>query len=117
MGDLAAADRHTAALAHETVPDDAAAIVASLVAGANARVAWARGDHAKALSYLEGRRPSVWFQHAVASPFYSQAFERYMRAEMLSALGRADEARDWFQSLVERTPFELIYKSANRLEY
>ncbi|MEE8362331.1 MAG: hypothetical protein V3R71_09240, partial [Gemmatimonadales bacterium] len=117
LGDLATADRHTAALADETVPDDAAAIVASLVAGANARIAWARGNHTKTLSYLEGPRPSIWFQHAVASPFYSQAFERYMRAEALLALGRADEARGWLQSLVERTPFELIYRSVDRLEY
>ncbi len=117
VGDLDAADRHAAALADEPAPDEAAAVVASLVVGANARVAWARGDHTKALVYLEGRRPTVWFQHAVASPFHSQAFERYMRGEMLLALGRADEARGWFESLVERTPFELIYKSAGRLEY
>ncbi len=110
LGDLDAADGHAAALANETVPGDAAAIAASLVASANARIAWARGDHTKALLHLEGRRPAVWFQHAVASPFYSQAFERYMRGEMLLALGRADEARGWFESLVERTPFELVYR-------
>ena len=112
LGDPDAADRSASALAEETVPAEATAVVASLVAGANARVAWARGDHTKALAYLEGRRPAVWFQHAVASPFYSQAFERYMRGEMLVALGRVEEARGWFESLVERTPFELIYRPA-----
>jgi len=117
LGDFDDASHHAAALEDETVPDDAAAVVASLVAGSHARIAWARGDHIKALAILEARRPAVWFQHAVASPFYSQAFERYMRGEVLLALGRADEARGWLESLVERTPFELVYRSAGRLEY
>ena len=116
LGDLDTAGHHAAALEDETVPDDAAAVVASLVAGSHARIALARGDHATALALLEARRPPVWFQHAVASPFYSQAFERYMRGEALLALGRVDEARGWFQSLVERTPFELIYRNATNIE-
>ena len=113
LGDLDTADHYAAALEDETVPEDAAAVVASLIAGAHARVAWARGDHVKALALLEARRPPVWFQHAVASPFYSQAFERYMRGEVLQALGREAEARGWLQGLVERTPFELIYRNAS----
>jgi DNA-binding SARP family transcriptional activator len=113
LGDLDTAGHYAAALEDETVPEDAAAMVSSLIAGAYARVAWARGDHVKALALLEARRPPVWFQHAVASPFYAQAFERYMRGEVLQALGREAEARGWLQSLVERTPFELIYRSAS----
>ena len=40
---------------------------------------------------------------------YAQAFERFMRAELLSALGRDDQARGWRLSIAERSPYEVIY--------
>ena len=87
---------------------DIAIQIADALAAAHAK---ARGDVAAALARLDESRPTLWFQQAVASPFYAQAFERYMRAELLAALGREREAAGWFKSLVERTPFELIYQS------
>ena len=47
----------------------------------------------------------------MASPFYAQAFERYMRAELLDALGRDDEARGWREAIAERSPYEIIYRA------
>ena len=51
----------------------------------------------------------AWFLLTVASPFYSQAFERYLRAELLDTLGRGDEAHGWRASIAERSPYEILY--------
>ncbi len=118
LGDWDRAAEHATALQGLDVQDEDRSFVAALVAGTEARIGWARGDAAAALARLDESRPTLWFQQAVASPFYAQAFERYMRAELLAALGREREAAGWFKSLVERTPFELIYQSVvgKRLE-
>ena len=108
--DVDRASRHAAALQDLESRDEDRSFVEALAAGAEARIAWANGDAATALARLDRSRPTLWFQQAVASPFYAQAFERYMRAELLAAEGRQREAVGWFESLVERTPFELIYQ-------
>jgi tetratricopeptide (TPR) repeat protein len=84
--------------------------VRTLAAGVRARVAWGAGNLSDALQQLEANRPDVWFQRTVTSPFYGQIFERFMRAELLLALGRHAEAASWYRALVERSPFELPYR-------
>ena len=54
---------------------------------------WSAGNPAAALTELESGRSEAWFQLTVASPFYSQAFERFMRAELLEELGRKRRRR------------------------
>ena len=110
LGDLDGASSHIASLQDLESRDEDRSFVEALAAGAEARVAWIRGDAATALARLDRSRPTLWFQQAVASPFYAQAFERYMRAELLVMEARHGEAVGWFKSLVERTPFELIYQ-------
>lgn len=51
----------------------------------------------------------MWYQLTIMSPFYSGAYERYMRAELLRETGRYDEALAWYRTLGESSPFELIY--------
>jgi hypothetical protein len=58
---------------------------------------------------LEQGRLDVWFQYAVASPFYAGTFERFLRAELLAEIGRLPEALRWWGAIAERSPFELPF--------
>ena len=66
---------------------------------------------AEALAVLEQGRLDVWFQYAVSSPFYAGTFERLLRADLLATAGRIPEAIRWWESIAERTPFELPFQA------
>jgi DNA-binding SARP family transcriptional activator len=109
LADAAAAGAHAAALEQLAPAPGAEGLSEHLARGARARVLWLEGRIGEALATLEGGRSEAWFLLTEASPFYAQAFERYMRAELLDALGRDDEARGWRESIAERSPYEIIY--------
>jgi tetratricopeptide (TPR) repeat protein len=77
----------------------------------------ARAEHRseEALHLLEQSWPQLWFQLTVASPFFSLASHRFLRAELLREMGRLDEAAGWYRSIAERSPFELIYAAPARV--
>ncbi|HEX3274462.1 MAG TPA: tetratricopeptide repeat protein, partial [Gemmatimonadales bacterium] len=74
----------------------------------------ARGRPADALARLERARPELWFQLTVASPFFTLASQRFLRAQLLEELGRPAEAAGWYRSMAERSPYELIWRRAAR---
>jgi tetratricopeptide (TPR) repeat protein len=82
---------------------------ASLLVELQAAIARAEGRPEEALRILERSHPRLWFQLTVASPFYSLASQRYLRAELLREVGRLEEAAGWYRSIAERSPYELIY--------
>ncbi|HEU4827967.1 MAG TPA: BTAD domain-containing putative transcriptional regulator, partial [Gemmatimonadales bacterium] len=110
LGDLRSARAHAEALIALTPVPGAEAISHHLTRGALARVLWAEGKPEEALAELGRGQTEAWFLLTVASPFYSQAFERWMRAELLTELGRDDEADGWRDSIAERSPYEIIYR-------
>jgi hypothetical protein len=61
---------------------------------------------------LEGAETDVWFQLAIASPFYAGAYERLLRADLLVELGRPEEARGWLETIAQRSPFETPFVAA-----
>jgi tetratricopeptide (TPR) repeat protein len=77
----------------------------------------ARAEHRldEALRLLQDSKPQLWFQLTVASPFFSLASQRYLRAELLQELGKLEEAAGWYRSIAERSPYELIYAAPARL--
>ena len=107
LPDQAALDAE--ALAELPVPDGATALLQHLGRTLDAEILRARGDTAAALAVLEQGRLDVWFQFAVASPFYAGTFERFLRADLLAAAGRVPEALRWWGAIAERSPFELPY--------
>ena len=111
LGNLPAARAHAEALTALTPVYGAEALSHHLTRGALARVLWAEGRPAEALAELGRAHTEAWFLLTVASPFYSQAFERWMRAELLTELGRDDEADGWRRSIAERSPYEIIYRT------
>jgi DNA-binding SARP family transcriptional activator len=76
----------------------------------------ARAEHrpVEALQLIEQSHPQLWFQLTVASPFFSLASQRYLRAELLREVERFDEAVGWYQSIAERSPYELVYAAPAR---
>lgn len=111
LDDTEAAERWAAELAQLPAPADGAGLASHLTRAARAQVAWSRSDPAAALAELEAGQSEAWFQLTVASPFYSQAHERFLRADLLVALGRPEEAAGWYRSIAERSPYEIIYRA------
>jgi hypothetical protein len=74
-----------------------------------ASVAAADGKPDEALALLERPRAELWYQHTVTSPFFSRAYDRYLRAELLRECGRSAEALRWYATLGESSPYELVY--------
>jgi tetratricopeptide (TPR) repeat protein len=76
----------------------------SLSRSLRAQLALERGRPAQALSELEQAR---WERAAGRSVV--EASDRFLRAELLRRLGRADEAIGWYRSIAERSSYELVY--------
>jgi DNA-binding SARP family transcriptional activator len=107
LGNLGgAADRLAELGAFQPEP---AGLVRSLEVELRATIARAEGRSAEALALLERSQPELWFQLTVASPFFSLASQRFLRAELLNEVGRTAEAAGWYASIAERSPYELIY--------
>jgi hypothetical protein len=70
---------------------------------------------AEALERLEGARSDVWFQLAVASPFYAGAHERFLRAELLCEVGRQRDAIGWYRGIGQFSLYELPFLAPARL--
>jgi tetratricopeptide (TPR) repeat protein len=125
IGDAAAAERFAAELARLDDPPEAAlrgtatfewldTLWAHELARVHARTIRAelfrhRGLPEDALRTLTSGRSDVDFNMARASPFFALSYERFMRAELLRALGRDAEALGWYAAMGEIYPYELVY--------
>ncbi len=99
-------------LAELTAPEGKEDVVAFLTGSVRARRLLAEGKAEEALEILGALPQRIWFQEAVASPFFARALERWLRAEALASLGRVEEAAGWYRSMAQRTPFEVVYRPA-----
>ena len=116
LGDLAGARARSAELVRLATGDGGltdclSAELEATIARAAVRAAGRTGE---ALAILERSRPRLWFQLTVASPFFSLASRRFLQAELLREAGRFDEAAGWYDSIAQRSPFELVYAEAAR---
>jgi serine/threonine-protein kinase len=110
LGELASAAERLEELAElETAGGP---LVRHLAVELDAAIAWARGRPDEALARLERTPVQLWFQLTVASPFFTLASQRFLRARLLHAVGRRAEAAGWYRSIAERSPYELVYVKA-----
>ncbi len=100
-------------LAELPVPEGNEALLQHLGRTLHAALLQARGAPQEALAVLEQGRLDVWFQYAVASPFFAGTYERFLRAELLAAAGRLPDALQWWGAIAERSPFELPFLAAS----
>lgn len=94
------------------VPTGAEVFIEHLARTLDAEALRLQGRPAEALAALERLRTNVWFQYAVGSPFFAGTYQRFLRAELLAQVGRYDEARGWWQTIAQRSPYELILATA-----
>jgi hypothetical protein len=116
LGALAAIDRderdaesQANALEHMAGSDSRGELASALARAVLAHAARAANRSGDALSLLEAPAPAIWYQLTLTSPFFSQALERFTRAELLLDAGRLDEAAAWFRTLGEGSPYEVVY--------
>jgi len=112
LGDKTAAAEQAIVLSG--LEDASGGLVPSLGVELRAAMARAEGRASEALTMLERSRPQLWFQLTVASPFFSLASQRYLRAELLRETGRPEEAAGWYSAMAQRSPYELIYAEPAR---
>lgn len=90
------------ACAAATVPPWAASLPAALAAGIEAGVAFAREEASGALAALDAAPLGPWIHLAGEVPECGLVAERLLRARLLAALGREEEAGAW------RTPAAML---------
>lgn len=84
--------------------------------GIRAHVAWRRGQDSDALALLEGSHLEVsWAQRLAPSPFLSQNFERYLRAQLLDMVGRHEDALGWYECVTGDFTHEVIFLAPSYL--
>ena len=99
-------------MAELDVPKGAEALVERLGRTLDALALQAQGRLTEALAALEGATTEVWFQLAIASPFFAGGYDRLLRADLLIALGRDSDAAPWLATIAQRSPFETPYLAA-----
>lgn len=101
--------RWAEALAELPVPATAVTAIERLTRSLDAQAHRLQGRPADALHAIEGATTDVWYQHAIASPFFAGTFDRLLRASLLEQAGRKDEALAWYGSMTERSAWELPF--------
>ncbi|MFN2565917.1 MAG: protein kinase [Gemmatimonadaceae bacterium] len=115
LGEPEATVRYADTLERLPSPSHGRELARDLARGLRALTAQANGRHGDALRLLEGARRETRLELLIPSSFHSQAFERFLRAELLREQRRDDEALAWYGVLGENSLEELIYFAPARL--
>lgn len=106
-------DDTTAALRHAERLDSlrlgAGTLSADLALGVRARIEDRAGRPEAALELLERIGDETWYEYRLTSPYFALPAERFHRAELLTRLGREQEALDWYANLVATSLYEIAY--------
>ncbi len=115
LGEEESARRYADELLGVELPATAGSLAEDLARSVRAEILIREGRPERALAELEDARMETWYGQTMASPLYSQVYERFVRAELLYRLGRLEEARAWYANLTETSPFELPYLAVSHL--
>jgi tetratricopeptide (TPR) repeat protein len=69
----------------------------------------------QALRWLEDAPMRRWYQMTIVSPFFSHAYERYLKGLLLAELGRPNEAVRWLNSFETISVYDLVYLAPSHL--
>jgi DNA-binding SARP family transcriptional activator/tetratricopeptide (TPR) repeat protein len=72
-----------------------------------ALVSYRGGRYGECVARLDSARVRGWFGDAASSPWSAQTFQRLLRAEALRALGRWQDAVQWYNTLEQYAPFDV----------
>jgi serine/threonine-protein kinase len=115
LGDEEAALRYARELERLGGPADVTELAGDLARGVRAQLSVTQNRPEQALAALEQTNMQTWYSLMAASLFFSQALERYTRAELLAATGREREAVTWFSSFEASSSRDLIYLAPSLL--
>jgi DNA-binding SARP family transcriptional activator len=107
MRDKSSAAAAAAKLRQLATLADATGLTRDLDRGLRARLAWQEGDPEQALRLLQSLESSDSQGDIAVTPFVGRANERFLRGELLAALGRNAEALQWFASLGDGSVTEI----------
>jgi len=115
LGDETAAQSYLSQLTDLDGPAHVVALARDLARGVRAELALNGGDLTGALAALESIEAKTWYQRMTTSPFYALDRERYLRAELLAAAGRDDEALAYYSSFAGASVYRLAYLAPSHL--
>ncbi len=113
--------RHREALGHASdlegmeIADPLSSLITDLAKTVRAQVAVEQGRTAEALEMLEDLKLEPRYGGTFLSLFHTQVHARLLRAELLDAAGRSEEALRWFASLGQTTLHALPYLAPSHL--
>jgi len=113
MGDVDRAEQYAGEIEQQKFPTGYKSLAADLARSVRAQIDRVQGKPADALKKLEPLLAET--KNPLESPFVSEAYERFTRAELLYELGRYQEALGWFDHLVESSVFEFVYLPLSHL--
>lgn len=114
LGDTAAAARLAEQLEQLDHPAATAAAGRDLARIVRAQLEWSRGRPAEALQRLGAAR--IPAERALPTPSsYATADERWLRAELLAAAGRLEEALRWFGTFPDPQAYDIHYLAPSYL--
>jgi hypothetical protein len=68
-----------------------------------------QGRSDEALGHLERMHNQARFDTVMWSPLHSRSFDRWLRAELLRAAGRAEESRRWYGSYGGNALYDTLF--------
>jgi serine/threonine protein kinase/Tfp pilus assembly protein PilF len=107
MGDVDRAKQYAGEIERQKFPGGYKSLAADLERSVLAQVDRAQGKPADALEKLKPLLAET--KNPLESPFVSEAYERFTRAELQYELGRNQEALGSFDHLAESSVFEFVY--------
>ncbi len=102
-------------LAVLSAPEILGSVNEDLVVSLRASVALAGAEEEQALDLLSQQNGHAWYNVLFASPFVSLSRDRFVRAELLRAAGRYDEALRLYGSFGENSVYDLIFHAPSYL--
>ena len=113
MGDFDRAEQYAGEIERQKFPTGYKSLAADFARSVRAQIDRVQSKPADALKKLEPLLAET--RNPLESPFVSEAYERFTRAELLYELGRYPEALGWFDHLVESSVFEFVYLPLSHL--
>jgi DNA-binding SARP family transcriptional activator len=94
---------------------DATGLTRDMDRGLRARLAWNEGSPERALALLQTLESSDSQGDIAFTPFVARANERFLRGEVLAAMGRNADALQWFASLGDGSVTEIPLRAPSHL--
>ena len=113
LGDLEAARRFAAEIEGQPHPAAQRGLAADLRRSVEAQVARAENRPAEAVSLLDETLSET--KNPLESPVVAEAYERYLKAQLLYESGRYEEALGLYRHIAESSVFEFVYLPVSEL--